>query len=139
MPRSADIWRTRCGGFHTALAGLNHHHHQIDAHGRAAAQVLDAGFHVEDHDLAVAQHQVRHQALQQHAFRAGAAAGGVLHRAQHQQVDALVMDRILLGNVGDFGIDLEHLAELAHLGSGALFDQLAFGGDGVDLGTEGGW
>ena len=60
----------------------------------------------------------------------------MFHRAQHQQIDSLVMDRIFLGNVGDFGIDFEHLPELAHFGSRALFDQLAFGGDGVDPGTE---
>ena len=103
------------GGLHAALAGLDHHHHQVNAHGGAAAQVLDAGFHVENDDFAVAQHQVRDQALQQHAFGTGATAGRMFHRAQHQQVDSLVRDRVFLGDIGDFGIDLEHLAELLTL------------------------
>ena len=83
-------------GLHAALARLDHHHHQVHTHGRAPPQVLDARFHVEDHHLAVAQHQMRYQAFQQHALRTRAASGGMLHRAQHQQVDSLVVNRVFL-------------------------------------------
>ena len=82
---------------------------------------------------------MRYKAFQQDTLRTGATSGGVFNRAQHQEVDSFVVNRVFPGNVGNFGIDLEHLPELAHFGPGALFDQLAFGGDGANLGTKGGW
>ena len=59
-------------------------------------------------------------------------------RAQHQEIDSFVVNRVFSGNVGNFGIDLEHLPELPHFGPGALFDQLTFGGNGANPRTKGG-
>ena len=61
---------------------------------------------------------------------------GALRRAQHQQVDAGVMGAVLLGDPGNVGIETEDLAEFPSPGAGALLDELALLGDGVDLGAK---
>ena len=49
------------------------------------------------------------QTLQQNALRARATIGRGLHRAQHQQVNPFVTNRVSFSDIGNVRVELEHL------------------------------
>ena len=92
--------------------------------------MLQAGFHIQDHNVIPVQHHIVDDAFEHHMFRTDTAAAPGLHRTQYQQLHSIAHFSISVRDVIHLRIYTIEL--IVRASSRALFYQFAHPGDGDD-------
>ena len=115
-------------GLDTAGTRLNDHDKLVHIGSGAPAQVLQTGLHIHNDHIVLAEGQGGQDGFEHHVLRAYTAGAAHIHRTHDQQLDAVDVLGVLLGDVGHVGVQL---IEPVGIGSsGALFHQGAHFADG---------
>jgi hypothetical protein len=121
----------RSGRLDAPRAWLDHDDELVDGAGRAAPQVFDPRFHIDNHNLISVKDNLAEEAAEEDIFRTGVATAPSSDRPQDQKFDPPKSDGLSVGNIADRRVQLEQLAELAGARARALLDQWRFSEMGI--------